>query len=132
MLHGADADLTSFYGGIQVALGSAQGEPSELAHAIVEAPFQFTRETALLFLAFICYFVVDEQASSFHLAAVTDNEYYHQSIEGYPFDASKYVVPMSAKDNSIVEAITTGKPVVSTNWESLRRKSAPEGIARLN
>jgi len=128
----AAPDLSSLYAGLQDAFAEAGADQDSLSQLIVEAPFAFEREAGLLFLGFISYFLVDEAGQALQLIGVTDNDYYRQSVQGYPFAVKEYIVPLTATDNSLIQALHEGKPVVSTNWESLRREDAPEGVARLN
>lgn len=103
-----------------------------LLNLVAQAPFSHDREMALLFLGFISFFVLDDEGKTILPGGVTDNDYYHESIANYPFEFSKYTVPMSATDNSVVQAIDSGKPVVVSSWETIRRPNIEEGYAGLN
>jgi hypothetical protein len=120
------------YKELEQALLAAKTDRATLYKAIVEEPFVHDRAMGLLFLGFISFFVLDDEQQMIVVAAATDNEYYHQSVDNYDFKLSDYKLPLTATDNSVVRAITTGEPVSSDNWDSFRRPQIEEGVARLN
>jgi hypothetical protein len=120
------------YEDIERALEAVKNDAQALYQAIVNAPFAHDRDMAFLFLGFICFFWVDSESNIIRAGAATDNEYFKQSIANYNFTMDEYQVPLSETENSIVQAVISGKPVTSTNWDSFRRPDVEEGVARLN
>jgi hypothetical protein len=120
------------YKEIEQALLAAKTDQATLYKAVVEEPFRHDRAMALLFLGFISFFVVDAEQEQVVVAGVTHNDYYKQSVANYDFKPSDYKLPMTSKDNSVIQAITTGQPVSSDNWDTFRRPDIEEGVARLN
>jgi hypothetical protein len=120
------------YKDIERALQAAKTDQQTLYQAIVEEPFRHDRAMALLFLGFMTFFVVDEDEQVVLAGAVTDNDYYKQSVANYDFELGDYKIPLTAADNSVVQAITSGNPVSSDNWDTFRRPDVEVGVARLN
>lgn len=120
------------YKEIEQALQAAETDQATLYRAVADEPFRHSRAMALLFLGFISFFVVDAEQGQVAAAGVTDNDYYRQSVANYDFQLSDYKLPLTDKSNSVVEAITTGKPVSSDNWDTFRRPDVEAGVARLN
>jgi hypothetical protein len=110
----------------------AEKSRSEALNLVAQAPFAYHREMGLLFLGFISFFVLDDKGTEILPGGVTDNNYYHASVAHYTFNFSEYRVPMSAKRNSVVQAITSGEPVMVTSWETIRRPKIQKGYASLN
>jgi hypothetical protein len=120
------------YQALEQALRTTKNGQKFLYTAVANAPFEYGTEMALLFLGFITFFVVDPKSKLVLAASATDNDYYKQAVSGYDFSLGDYKVALSAKDNSAVQAIISGKPISSDNWDSFRRPKIEEGIARLN
>jgi len=131
MVRFVDADLAKLYKELGQALAAAKSK-RELHRLIVEAPFVHNVAMALLFLGFITFFLVNDEEHNIAIAAVTDNDYYHMSVQGYAFDPSQYKLHLDDASNSIAQAIRKGKPVSTGNWDSLRRPEVSDGVARLN
>jgi hypothetical protein len=117
---------------LEQSLKAEKSGREALMNLVAQAPFTYDREMAFLFLGFISFFVVDEEEELLLPGGVTDNDYYRESIANYKFEFSEYRVPMSATDNSVVQAIISRKPVIVTSWETIRRPTIEEGYARLN
>lgn len=128
----APAVADELYDELESALASAKSKPKGLYQAIVQVPFDHDRDMAFLFLGFLTLFILDPKRKMIVASAATDNDYYDQSIAGYDFKLSDYQLPLSAKENSVVQAITSGQPVTSDNWDTFKRPKVDEGVARLN
>ena len=100
--------------------------------AVVDAPFENRLEMVLLFLGFIVFYLVDEAKQTVHFISASDTEYYHHSVDGYSFNMKDYALSLDDSENSIVQAITSGQPVGTANWDTMRRPRVDVGIARSN
>jgi hypothetical protein len=116
---------------LEQALKDEKSDRNTLYQLVANAPFSHDRDMGLLFLGFISFFVVDDDRIV-RLVGVTDNDYYRDSVRGYNFKTYDYRVPLSAKGNTIVKAIKTGKPIKSSDWDTFRRPGIGKGPARLN
>jgi hypothetical protein len=132
MTPSAASQNNKLYKLLEQTLKAEKTSREALLKLVAQAPFTHDREMAFLFLGFISFFVVDDSGELILPGGVTDNDYYRESIANYRFKFSEYRVPMSAADNSVVQAIKTGKPVVVTSWETLRRPNIEKGYAGLN
>jgi hypothetical protein len=103
-----------------------------LYRAVVNVPFDYKLEMAWLFLGFIVFYLVNETKQNIYVAAASDNEYYHHSVDNYAFKLKDYILSLDNTENSIVQAIIMSKPVGTTNWDNLRRPRVDPGIARSN
>ena len=109
-----------------------QTEAKHLGEAIVQAPYNHPREMGLLFMGFLCFYQPSSDGTAIQYISSSDTEYARQAMEGYDFDLHDYRVPLTATENSLVQAFTTGEPVTSSNWDTLRRPEVEEGVARMN
>lgn len=120
------------YDGLEKTLKALKGDKIKLYRAIVDLPFENTKEMGLLFMGFLCYLSVDREAEQLKLESATDNDYYRESVADYDFEHTSFVVPFTASENSMVKAAVSGEPVSLTNWDDMRRPGIEEGVARLN
>lgn len=127
----ADEDVTIPYQQLKQLFASAPNE-SELATIIANAPFNQPLWAALLFLGFICFYVVDEEAEQVRLAAVSDTEYYRMAVANYEFDPKKFTISLHNSNNDIVKAITEQTEVTTEDWSTLSRPQANNEAVRLN
>jgi len=105
----------------------------DVYQAIVDKPFSQTVAAAELFLGFMCVFIGNPKKKQVKLMSSSDNDFYHQSIQGYNFDSKNYHLSyLSDSDNDIVKAILTGKPQFSDDWKSYTRRTSDPEQARLN
>jgi hypothetical protein len=119
------------YADMQQELKAARS--SQASHdAIANVPFHHQLESALLFLGFITFFLVDEAKQLVRIAAVSDNEYYDMAVSGYNFDPKKFTLSLDDADNSIVKSILSGKPETTIDWDTIKRPQADNEAARLN
>jgi hypothetical protein len=107
-------------------------DSKEFGAIVANGPFQYELETTLLFLGLITFFLVDEQKQCVRLAGVSDTEYYRMSVKDYKFSPAKYEVPLRNTGNSLVQAITSGDPIATTDWGTLSREQSSDDAARLN
>ena len=101
--------------------------------AIVDVPFKQNVAMTMLFLGFLCLYVVDEDNSTVQLEAASGSEQYRLAVEHYNFSPEDYQLDLK-KDarNTIVQAIVSGKPQSTTDWVSVSRKGASPDLVRLN
>jgi hypothetical protein len=100
---------------------------------IVEAPFENKLEMALLFVGFICAYVVDEQKQEIQLKAASGTTEYELAVQNYNFNPEKFHLSFDTdRDNTIVKAIASGKPAGTSDWVSLSRKHKSEEAVRFN
>ena len=126
-----DPQLTALRKELQLSLKAATN-PTELYEIIANEPFKHPLEMALLFLGFICFYLVDEDKQTIYIAGVSHNEYYEQSIAGYDFEPADYHPSLSDPKNIICEAIRTKTETYTEDWGALSRPEAKDGAARLN
>ncbi len=101
--------------------------------AVVEAPFGDKINMAFLFLGFICLYIVDEKKGEVQLKAASGTEQYRLAVERYNFKLSDFHLRFDAdKDNTIVQAIASGKPQGTADWVTLSRKHKSAEAVRLN
>jgi hypothetical protein len=123
---------TGLFTELEDSLRAVQAADGKLYESIVEAPFDHTKDMALIFLGFICYFSMDTAAQALRLEAATHNEYLSQAMASYDSDGTGFVFPLTATDNSIVQAALTKQPVSLSDWDEMRRPGVEAGVARLN
>jgi len=111
---------------------SLASSTDDLYDLVANAPFDYTVETALLFLGFISFFLVDEKAQVVRLAGVTHNEHYEMSIRGYAFNPKTFKLSLNETDNSIVKAIISGQKTGTGDWTTIKRSQANDEATRLN
>ena len=102
-------------------------------YAIVNAPFANKLQAVLLYLGFICLYILDEKSKEVCLVAVSGTEEYHLSIEGFKFDPADYRLSFGKdKNNQIIKAIISETQQCTTDWTTLNRGDTPEETVRLN
>lgn len=105
---------------------------SQLFQAVVDTPFKQKAEAAFLFLGFISFFLAKPDREV-RLAAVSDTEQYHLSVNGYDFKAEDFRLSLDDDaQNDIVLAINTGQPQTTTDWQSVSRQVADKEQVSLN
>lgn len=106
---------------------------TDIYTTIVTAPFTFQAAMAWLFMGFICLYIVDDRDRIVHLKAVSPTEQYKLSVEHYDFKPQQYHVSLdNDPDNTIVQAVQTGKPATTTDWLTLSRSHANPEAVQLN
>jgi hypothetical protein len=106
---------------------------SDTFKAIVEVPFDNKLAMGLLFLGFICLYIVDEGKSEIQLMAASGTEEYRLAVERYNFKPSDFHLGFDTdKENTIVRAIASGQPQDTTDWVTLSRKHSSPEVVRLN
>jgi hypothetical protein len=129
----ASSKTMPYSGYDKLALQLDKATPKSIYSVIANAPFKNELEMALLFLGFICVYVVDEKVNRIRLKAASDTAMYHLAVDHFSFDAKSYYLEFDKnKDNSIVRAIVKGKPQRTTDWSTLNRGKTPLEIVRLN
>lgn len=132
MLVTANLSADELHSQLEGVLLEAPKDAAGFYDAVVQAPFVYKREMALSFLGFITMFVLEPKTKVVSAVATTNNEHYKLAVANYDFCLADYKLPLSAKGNTVVQAITSGKPVSSDNWDSFRRPEVEAGHARLN
>ena len=119
------------YASLAKSLASAPADT--LNTTIVESLFDDKISMAFLFLGFICLYIVDEKKDEIHLMAASGTEQYRLAIERYNFKPSEFHLHFDTdKNNTIVKAISSGKPQFTTDWLTLSRKHKSADVVRLN
>jgi hypothetical protein len=117
---------------LRQTLGVATNKDA-FSQAVVNAPFEQKLETAYLFLGFISFYLVDPGSKLVRLSAVSDTEAYRLAVNGYKFEPDKFSLSLTAdKNNDIVKAVRSNKPVDNIDWTGLSRREADPEQARLN
>lgn len=112
-------------------LGAAT--PRNIYQVIVSAPFEDSIDMVLLFLGFICLYIVDQNKNVIHLVAASGTEEYRLAVEHMDFKPEDYTLTFDKhKDNTIVQAIAGGKPKDTTDWATLNSGHTPVEAVRLN
>ncbi len=119
------------YADLQRQLEAARSD-KKLYQAIVNAPFEYMVEVAHLFLGFMSLVIVDRKAGVVKTAAVSDTEHYRTAVSGINFTPAQYKVSLNDHGNSIIQAISSGKPQGTTDWGTLSRPQTGPEPARLN
>jgi hypothetical protein len=100
---------------------------------VVSAPFANGRDMVFLFLGFICLYIVDEKTDRIQLVAVSGTEEYRLSVEHMDFKPEDYTLRFDKnKNNTIVQAVASGKPKHTLDWATLNRGQTPTAAVRLN
>jgi hypothetical protein len=100
---------------------------------VVEAPFENTLEMALLFVGFICLYIVDEQKQEIQLKGASGTPEYALAVQNYNFNPAKFHLSFDTdQDNTIVQAIASGQPSGTSDWVSLSRKHKSAEAVRFN
>jgi len=120
------------YRDLEQGLRAAKKDNQNLSQAIVELPFEHAKEMAFIFMGFICYFSLDRSAGHLKLEAATHNDYLNQAMASYDSDGTGFIFPLTATDNSIVQAVLKKEIISLTDWDNMRRPGVEEGVARLN
>lgn len=108
-------------------------KPGNIYQIVVSVPFENGVDMVLLFLGFICLYIVDEKKNKIQLVAASGTEEYRLAIEYIDFKLEEYVLDFKKnKDNTIVQAITSGKPKHTTDWATLNSGQNSTKSVRLN
>lgn len=105
----------------------------DIYKVIVNAPFTNKSDMALLFMGFICLYVVDEGKSQIQLMAASGTDEYRLAVERYNFKPSQFHLRFDEdKNNTIVQAIVRGRLQDTTDWVTVSRKNKSPEIVRIN
>jgi hypothetical protein len=100
---------------------------------IANAPFKNTIDMGLLFLGFIVVYIVDSQTNEIQLKATSNTEEYELAVERFDFKPKSYHLNFDKdKDNTIVQAIATGKSQSTCDWVTLNRGETAPDVVRIN
>jgi hypothetical protein len=111
-------------------LDSAKSEVTCFS-AIVDAPFVYKTEAALLFLGAIMLALVDKERKVLQAKAISQTDFVKdmERMAGAPADA--ITQPYDADENLVVKAIKSGKPQGTSDWGVLMSPAVPAAPARL-
>jgi hypothetical protein len=112
-------------------LQSAQSD-KQLFEDIVNIPFTFRVELALLFLGIIVLLLVDKESGTINRIALSNTELAKNTtkVSYVPFNEIK--IPLTNPENLIAKAIATATPQGATDWKYLFVPALNEEQARIN
>jgi hypothetical protein len=119
------------YVALEDALATAQ-DGKALFNMIVNAPFQYKVEMALLFLGIIVLLLVDNEHKTINRVALTNNDLARGAKKMSVKRFEDIKIPLNYPDNSIAEAIRSGKPQETSDWKSLFIPELTPQEARFN
>jgi hypothetical protein len=105
---------------------------SELQQVIVNAPFEQKLETAMMFLGIIVLLVVNQETGTIDRVALSNTELAQNTTTVSVKEFSDIKIPVGHADNIIAQAIATGQPRETTDWENLFVPELSAEEARLN
>lgn len=117
---------------LEELLQSGKVSDKELFKLIVDAPFTYRVETALMFLGIVVLLLVDKKSGQVDRVALSDTEFAKNTtnVSVVPFKEIK--IPLTYRKNIIAEAIVSGKPQDTTDWKYLFAPAMNPAQARIN
>jgi hypothetical protein len=107
--------------------------PSEKLYAtIVNAPFDFPVQTALLFLGIAVLLLVDPDAGTINRVALSDTELAKNTTDVTMVPFEKIKIPLNDDENIIAKTIKSGVTHDTTDWRYLFTPILTPEDARLN
>ena len=118
------------YTAIKRTLGAAS--TADLHQVIVNTPFDYPLQTAMLFLGIVVLLFVDEESGMIHRIALSNTELAKNTtdVSVLPFEEIK--IPLSDPENIIAQTIRTGEPHDTTDWRYLFTPALSAEAARIN
>lgn len=110
----------------------ADATPENLYSIVVNAPFNFPVQTAMIFLGIAVLLVVDSEAGTINRVALSETELAKNTtdVSMVPFEEIK--IPLNDDENIIAKTITSGVPHDTTDWRYLFTPVLTPEDARLN
>lgn len=105
---------------------------AELQQIIVNAPFGQKLETAMMFLGIIVLLVVNKETGTIDRVALSNTELAQNTTTVSVKEFSDIKIPVGHADNIIAQAIASGEPRETTDWENLFVPELSAEEARLN
>jgi len=120
-----------YHGRLKSVVRSAKSD-EELFQAIVDAPFTDKLKAALLGLGIVVLLLVDKKTKTIDRIALSNTEQAKGAakVSEKPFKSIK--IPAGYKGNLIAQAILTGKPQQTTDWQYLFAPALSPEAARFN
>lgn len=131
MVQAKHTDNTFDYTALEQALAHAESEP-ELFHCIVNEPFAFKVETAMLFLGIIVLLLVDKDTKTINRVALSQTELAQNTTAVSAKRFQDIRIPLDYSENMIAKAIMTGEPQEVTDWTYLFNPELTPEEAQLN
>ena len=119
------------YVALQKSLAACKDD-AELFECIVNAPFTFKVETALLFLGIMVLLLVDKDTGQIHRIALSETEQAKGTTDVSVKRFEDITIPLNEPQNIIAEAIRTGTPQETTDWKYLFVPDLKPVAARIN
>jgi hypothetical protein len=116
---------------LAASLQAAKDEPA-LFSAIVNAPFQFRKETVKMSLGILVLLQVNKAKGTIDRIALSDNELAKGSTDMSAKKFKEIHIPVDDSDNSIAKAIRSGEPQLVADWAYLFTPVLTPEQARLN
>jgi hypothetical protein len=117
---------------LRAILKKSRQTDAMLFEAIVDAPFEFKVETALLYLGIVVLLQVNKRTGVIDRVALSNTELATNTtnVSFVPFEEIK--IPLDYGQNIIAKAISTNTPQETTDWEYLFVPSLTGEQARIN
>ena len=113
-------------------LAGSTGSNDDLFQAIVNAPFKYRVETALLFLGIIVLLLVNEKSGQIERVALSKTELADNTKKVSMLSFEEITIPLNNQENIIAKAINSGKPQDTTDWKYLFTPALTPEQARIN
>lgn len=105
---------------------------NDFISAIVNAPFQFQVETALMFLGIIALLLVDQRTKMIYWAALTNNDLAEAAKKLSAKKIQEIKIPTKSRKNLTAQAIRNGKPAMTADWKDLFIPALTPAQSRIN
>jgi hypothetical protein len=119
------------YTALTQALAAAQNK-DQLYRAIVDAPFHFKIETALMSLGILVLLIADKKTGVINRVALSDTELAKGTTTVSVKRFEDIVIPLEHEENVIAQAISKNKPLMTTDWYYLFTPALSAEEARFN
>lgn len=119
------------YDELQKVLATVKTE-GKLRHTIVNAPFAYKIETTLMSLGIIVLLLVDKKAGTINRIAISDNELADRTKHRSAKRFEEIRIPLGHPENIIAQAIATGEPQGTADWQYLFVPELSAQDARFN
>jgi hypothetical protein len=116
---------------MSVAINRAK-KTDDLYHTLVNTPFDYKMEMALMFLSIIVLLLVDPKTKTLKRIALSDTEGAKAIREVSVIDFKDIKIPMSEPKNIIVQAIKENTVHSTVDWKELFVPALDADQARLN
>lgn len=130
------ADAKTNYKGLDYdrmgAMLNAAKDDVALFAAIVNTPFEFKAETAFLFLGITVLLQVNKKTGMIDRIALSNTDLAKStiSVTSVPFNEIK--IPLDSQENIIAQAIRSGQPHDTTDWNFIFTPALTAEEARIN